>query len=359
VIDLGGSSSSGAWVVPGLFDTHLHLVSGGFRLAQLDLSAVTSKREFIARVTAAAAGLDAAAGEWLLGGGWDHTAWGGEEPTSEWFADVVDSSGEPGRVLAWLLRADAHTGVASAAALLAAGVTGDTADPPGGVIVRQPPGAEGAGAGGAPTGVLRDNAMALITSTIPPKSEADRVRAYKRAFEHLLSLGVTSVCDFGDIDHLAGSSTEGATERVWKDLAILERLDGLGELPIRISAYLPLADWKRIRDHPTRNEGWFRDRHKGSGGGRGGDREVDDTPHEPSHDSDGYGDSSRLRVAGCKVFLDGSLGAGTALMHAPYSDDPRGTNRGIAVCNLTQFAARVVEADAAGLQVPSHPGPLS
>jgi predicted amidohydrolase YtcJ len=64
VLNLGG-----AWVVPGLFDTHLHLISGGFRLAQLDLSAVTSKSEFIARVTAAAAKLDSAAGEWLLGGG--------------------------------------------------------------------------------------------------------------------------------------------------------------------------------------------------------------------------------------------------------------------------------------------------
>ena len=76
-------------MVPGLFDTHTHLVSGGFRLQQLDLSAVTTKREFIARVADAASRVDASDGEWLLGGGWDHTAWGGEEPDAEWFADVV------------------------------------------------------------------------------------------------------------------------------------------------------------------------------------------------------------------------------------------------------------------------------
>jgi len=54
-------------LVPGLFDSHVHLVSGGFRLAELDLSGVTSKAEFKARVKAAAAELPA--GQWLLGRG--------------------------------------------------------------------------------------------------------------------------------------------------------------------------------------------------------------------------------------------------------------------------------------------------
>ena len=139
---------------------------------------------------------------------------------------VVDSSGAKGRVLAWLLRADAHTGVASPAAIRLAGITAHTPDPPGGVIVKTPSGGNhpgtatsaAAAAGGGtptptpastpmPTGVLRDNAMTLVTSLIPPKSEADRVRAFKRAFRHLLSLGVTSVCDFGDIDHLAAGAS--------------------------------------------------------------------------------------------------------------------------------------------------------
>jgi predicted amidohydrolase YtcJ len=325
-----------------------------------------------------------------LHSGWDHTAWGGEEPTAEWFSDAVDKSGVPGRTLAWLLRADAHTGVASPAALRLAGITAATPDPPGGVIVRKNPNptegetgagggaGAGAGAGAVPTGVLRDNAMTLVTSLIPPVSEADRVRAFKRAFTHLLSMGITSVCDFGDIDHLAGSAVEGATERVWRDLAILERLDGYGKLPIRVSAYLPLADWKRVRDHPARNGGWFRDRNSnmmrggggggvggeggGGGGGGGGEKKESDddassyeysyaasSSSSPSSSPSSYGDSSRVRVAGCKAFLDGSLGAGTALMREPYADDP--TNRGIAVCNLTEFTQRVVGADAAGLQV--------
>ena len=335
VHDLGGR-----WVVPGLFDSHTHLVSGGFRLQQLDLSQVTSKREFVTRVSEVAASRDAAAGEWVLGGGWDETKWGGEEPTAGWFDDVVDATGQKGRVLIWLLRADAHTGVASAAALRAAGVTHDAPreDPPGGVIQRR--------RDGAPTGVLRDNAMALVTANVPPPSEADRARAFRRAFDHYLSLGVTSVCDFGDIDHLAGSHVPGAAARLWQDLEILERMDAFGTLPIRVSAYLPLADWERVRDHPTRNGGWFRDIPAPRAGGETSSRE------EEGYDTTGYGDMSRVRVAGCKAFLDGSLGAGTALMREPYADDP--TNVGIALCNLTTFRERAVGADAAGLQVAVH-----
>jgi len=42
---------------------------------------------------------------------------------------------------------------------------------------------------GEPNGVLRDNAMALMSAALPPKSEQQRVQAFKRAFAHLLSLG--------------------------------------------------------------------------------------------------------------------------------------------------------------------------
>lgn len=317
-------SLGGGWVVPGLHDAHLHLVSGGFRLAQLDLSRVASRDAFERLVADRVAQLDDD-DAWVLGGGWDHTLWGGEEPTAEWF---------PGDVKAWLLRADAHTGVASRAALRAAGIDANTPDPPGGVIVRD--------VDGNPTGALRDNAIALLSAAIPPASEEARHAAFRRAFDHLLSLGVTSACDFGDVDHLAGSSVEGATERLWRDLEHLEALDAAGKLPIRVSAYLPLADWKRVRDHPARNGNWFRERDAHASATGGGD----------DRRSYSYGDASRVRVAGAKAFLDGSLGAGTALMSEPYADDPE--NRGVATCDHETFTARVVAADAAGVRVAAH-----
>ena len=324
-------SLGGGWVVPGLHDAHLHLVSGGFRLAQLDLSRVASRDAFERLVADRVARLDDDA--WVLGGGWDHTNWGGEEPTAEWF---------PGDVKAWLLRADAHVGVASRAALRAAGIDANTPDPPGGIVDRD--------ADGNPTGTLRENAIALVSAAITPASEEARHAAFRRAFDHLLSLGVTSVCDFGDVDHLAGSSVEGATERLWRDLEHLESLDASGRLPIRVSAYLPLADWTRVRDHPARNGNYFRD--VGERGHEGGERGHEGDERDVDLGRRLYGDASRVRVAGAKAFLDGSLGAGTALMSEPYADHP--LTRGVATCDHETFKARVVAADAAGVRVAAH-----
>ena len=115
------------------------------------------------------------------------------------------------------------------------------------------------------------------------------------------------MCDFGDVNALAGSSVKGATERVWDDLALLEAMDARGELPTRVNAYLPLADWERVRDArdaaAAAPRAWF----------------EDVAPDDERYES--YGDSGRLRVAGAKAFVDGSLGAGTALFRAPYADD--------------------------------------
>ena len=167
----------------------------------------------------------------VLGGGWDHTNWGGEEPTAEWF---------PGDVKAWLLRADAHVGVASRAALRAAGIDANTPDPPGGIVDRD--------ADGNPTGTLRENAIALVSAAITPASEEARHAAFRRAFDHLLSLGVTSVCDFGDVDHLAGSSVEGATERLWRDLEHPSRSTPRGGFRF---ASAPTCPWRTGRASGT------------------------------------------------------------------------------------------------------------
>ena len=318
IFNLGGEK--GDFVVPGLFDTHLHLVSGGFRLAELDLADVKTREEFVTRVAAAAKQLESD-DQWLVGGGYGAEL--SEDPTAEWF----EHPSIPKTLKAWLLRADAHTGVASREALRVSGIDASTPDPVGGVIARDPRD------GKTPNGILRDNAIGLVTAARPVKSEGDRREAFKRAFDYLLSKGITSVCDFGDIDHLAGSHITGKAERVWKDLEILRAMDDAGELPIRVSHYPPLADWKRVAEID------FRDRNF---------RDVKDDDSRYGT----YGDSARLRIAGVKAFLDGSLGARTALMREPYEDEQ--DNIGVAVCDLDEFKERAVAADAAGLQVAVH-----
>jgi predicted amidohydrolase YtcJ len=318
-------SLEGRHVIPGMQDAHLHLVSGGFRLTQLDLSKCTGKADFVAATRAAAERMDADgddASTWLLGGGWDESRWDPPSfPDASWIAEALAETKHPERPV-WVLRADAHAGLASRSALAAANVDATAADPPGGSIGRV--------AGTTrPNGLIRENAIGLITAAIPEPSDARRIAAYHRAFRYLLSLGITSVSDFGDIDALAGSFRKGAAERVWHDFDILESLDDAGELPLRVSAYAPLADWERVRDHPKR--GFFED-------GKNGKH--------------GDGSLSRFRVAGCKAFLDGSLGARTAWFQEPYEDDPG--NAGEPVCDVDEYEARVVSADAAGLQIATH-----
>lgn len=317
-------SLEGRHVIPGMQDAHVHLISGGFRLTQLDLSRCAGKVDFVAATRAAAERLDADGGDattWLLGGGWDESRWDPPSfPDATWIAEALAETKYPERPV-WVLRADAHAGLASLSGLAAANVDATTADPPGGSIGRV------AGTN-RPNGLIRENAMGLITAAIPEPSHAHRIAAYRRAFQHLLSLGITSVSDFGDIDALAGSFRRGAAERVWRDFDILESLDDTGGLPLRVSAYAPLADWERARDHAKR--GFFAD-------GKNGD---------------GDGSLSRFRVAGCKAFLDGSLGARTAWFEEPYEDDPG--NTGGPVCEVDDYEARVVAADAAGLQIATH-----
>lgn len=319
-------SLEGRHVIPGMQDAHLHLVSGGFRLTQLDLSKCTGKADFVEATRAAAQRMDADGGDastWLLGGGWDESRWDPPSfPDASWIAEALADTKHPERPV-WVLRADAHAGLASRSALAAANVDATAADPPGGSIGRV--------AGTTrPNGLIRENAIGLITAAIPEPSDARRIAAYRRAFRYLLSLGITSVSDFGDIDALAGSFRKGAAERLWHDFDILESLDDTGELPLRVSAYAPLADWERVRDHAKR--GFFAEGKNGKNGFPGS--------------------LSRFRVAGCKAFLDGSLGARTAWFQEPYEDDPG--NAGEPVCDVDEYEARVVSADAAGLQIATH-----
>jgi hypothetical protein len=77
--------------------------------------------------------------------------------------------------------------VANSLALKLAGITAETADPPGGVIVRDE--------GGEPTGLLQETAMGLLMKVIPEPTDADYAEAIKACNQHQLSLGITSATD--------------------------------------------------------------------------------------------------------------------------------------------------------------------
>ena len=154
VVDLKGRR-----VVPGFNDAHLHFTSGGFGLLSLDLRPAKDEADVAARVAAYAASLPP--GRWITGGRWDHESW-----TKN--ALPTRASLDPGtpRNPVLVSRVDGHQGLANSLALKAAGITRNTPDPAGGTIVR--------GTDGEPTGILKDNAMDLVTKVIPPPSHEVR-----------------------------------------------------------------------------------------------------------------------------------------------------------------------------------------
>lgn len=286
VIDLQGKR-----LVPGFNDAHVHFVDGGQGLASVQLRDAPTEREFRDRIARFAARL--APGRWILNGNWDHENW---TPARLPTRQLIDEGTANNPV--FINRLDGHMALANTAALKLAGVTRETADPPGGTIVRD--------ARGEPTGVLKDAAMNLVYRVIPDPTEDELIEAIKAAMRYAAENGVTSVQD------MSASPTV---------LAAYQRLLDRGELTVRIYAHQPLANWDRLAKVGVR-------------AGFGGDK---------------------LRIGGLKGFADGSLGSTTALFFDPYLDEPE--TRGLPSDEMipeSKMLANILAADRAGLQIAIH-----
>ena len=276
----------GGMVVPGFVDAHVHFVDGGFRLASVQLRDARTPADFVRRIRDFAATVPA--GTWIEGGDWDHEQWGGELPTRAWIDSVT-----PGHPV-WVNRLDGHMALANSAALRLAGVADDVRDVDGGTVVRD--------AAGRPTGVLKDNAMALVGRAVPDPPDALKDRALDAAMTYVAAQGVTSVHNMGS----------------WDDLATFRRARAAGRLRTRVYAAVPLATWPRLRDAVA---------------------------------AEGRGDAW-LRIGALKGFVDGSLGSHTAAFLEPFTDQP--ADRGFFVTDPDTLHAWTKGADAAGLHVVVH-----
>ena len=127
-------------LVPGFVDAHAHVITGGFARGMIDLSNARSRSDFVETL---AKGISRGDGAWTLASGWDESRWSEKEtPRIEWLDDRFDG------VKVFALRADAHVGFASAAALEAAGLMDENVEIKGGIIERDE--------AGTPTGVVKE-----------------------------------------------------------------------------------------------------------------------------------------------------------------------------------------------------------
>jgi predicted amidohydrolase YtcJ len=289
VLDVKGGA-----ILPGFVDAHVHLQAGGLDLVRVDLRGAPTPEALEHRVADRARLIPE--GGWVLGSGWDHHAWGGTLPDRSWLDRAA-----PGHPV-FLLRTDMHVGVASTEALRRAGIDRDTPDPDMGQIDRDP-------STGEPTGILRERALELMATVIPSPSSADRAAAVRAAAQHALERGVTQVHDMGALQ---------SSDESWASLETLRRLHAAGQLPIRVSAAVPLDDRQRL---------------------------------EALVAEEGGGDE-RLRWGSLKAFVDGSLGAGTAWFLEDYDHLPG--HRGGPITELNALRRGIDEATALGLQPIVH-----
>jgi predicted amidohydrolase YtcJ len=280
----------GRFVMPGFMDNHVHFMEGGAALASVDLRDANTRAVFTKRIIDYAAGVPK--GRWVLNGNWDHELWGGELPHKNW----IDPGTENTPV--YVIRLDGHMALANSAALKIAGINSATEAPAGGEIIRD--------ANGEPTGILKGNALNLVLQKIPAPSDDELMDQFALAQKHALSLGLTQV----------HAVTAYPTETTMLQTFQLAQHRGL--LNIRASVSTPIESWQDARDVMV---------------------------------ASGRGDE-KLGWGGIKGFIDGSLGAGTAWLHEPYTDAP--DSMGIPLNDPAELKHWMQGADAAGLRLSIH-----
>src|SRR5262245_45968690 len=295
VLELKGASTRvidlrGGTVLPGLHDAHAHVVGLGALLQDVDLRGTRSFEDVVGRVRRRLA--SARPGEWIIGRGWDQNDW----PEKDWPTHDLLTAATPDNPV-YLVPVDGHAGLANRKAIEIAGLSGSTADPPGGRIIRTE--------NGQPAGVLIDEAQSLVTSRIPRIGRQQLEDQIQLADRELRRVGITTVHDAG-----ADAETVDAYKRLIEAGSIKTRL------------YVML---------------------------RGSLREL-----MPFFERGPQADiaNHRLAVRAVKIYADGALGSRGAALLEPYSDEP--STSGLLTTTPDEVYEQTLAAAKAGFQVGIH-----
>lgn len=285
VLDLAGRM-----VLPGFHDTHVHLVSGGVELGECNLNPAVTLDD-VRRIVRECATRE---GEWVRGGGFQLPIFPGGNPRRELLDSLV-----PDRP-AYLSSSDGHSAWVNSRALAIAGVTSATRDPAKGRIER--------GGRGEPSGTLRESAMNLVSSKLPPRNADEDLAGLERGLAMAARFGITTI-------HEASTTEAGALA--------FARADSLGRLSARSILSL-LVDL----DAPI-------------------DNEVKRLAAIRARTSRGL-----VQPVATKIFLDGVIEAQTGALLAPYVDRPG--YRGELNTSPATFSTFVQKLDSAGFKVHVH-----
>lgn len=282
----------GRFAMPGFIDSHTHFRIGGASLYRLDLHAARSESEFSEAVRNRAK--THPDGRWMLGGGWDHENWQSRKLPAKELIDGFTTS-----FPVFLDRVDTHMALLNSRALELAGITKETPDPAGGVIVRNDR--------GEPTGIVKDAAREMVMKVIPEPPLEELMRDAREAMRLANRLGVTTVTDISP----------------QRDLNAYLELEKRGEMTVRVNLVLPISEYHTLvdlgiqADDPVQSSEW-------------------------------------IRPGAVKAFADGSLGAGTAWFSDPYEDDHTNSGLATAILSSGELEELATDADRHHIQLAVH-----
>ncbi|WLR50225.1 amidohydrolase [Bacillus tianshenii] len=278
---------------PGFVDSHMHLIGHGEKLIRLDLSKYQSSQEMKEALVQKVA--ETNEGEWIIGEGWNENVF----PDRKIFHRLELDEIAPQNPM-MLTRVCRHAILANTKALELAGITKDTPNPSGGVIVRD--------VDDQSTGYLLDQAQELVKAVIPEISTEELQRALQVSVEDLLRMG------------LVGSHTED--------------LNYYGGFKRTAESFFHVIDGEQVkyRAHLLVHHGVVEEFNE--------DREIQEMQNE------------FVEFGAMKIFSDGALGGRTALLSKPYNDVPEAS--GMAIHTVEKLEQLVQQARKFEMNVAIH-----
>ena len=246
--------AQGKAVYPGFIDAHAHFLRYGQGLQNVNLVGTKSWKEILEKVKAFA---DKNPEGWIIGRGWDQNDW----PIKE-FPDkaLLDSLFKNRPVM--LSRVDGHAVIVNQIALDSAGVVAGQKLVGGEIEVRN----------GKLTGILIDNAVDLVSATIPTFTRSQTEKGLIAAANNCFAVGLTTIDDCG-ID--------------FEDAMLIDSLQKTGDLKMRL--YVMLSDAEKNYNFLF---------------------------------AKGKIKTDFLNIRAFKVYGDGALGSRGACLLQPYADMP-------------------------------------
>ena len=291
LIDLGGKT-----VIPGLNDSHNHMLWAGTAFKQVQLRECTSLEDVLRAISERAKSLKP--GEWVLCSGQWHESQLKEKrlPTRS----ELDKAAPENPVY---VARGGHTVVVNSAALKLAGVTKETPDPQGGEFKRDPKTGELTGL------VFERPAHALIRKVMPPETYQDKLEGLRTIMKEYNRYGITSVIEPGIF---ANSDDLRAYMEVWSK----------GEMTVRTGLMIRATQPDHVK---------------------------------ACQFGQGFGDTM-LRVSGIKMMMDG--GVETALLKEPYlivhGEQEKEGYKGVQVVQTNVFKDTCLAAAKNGWHVETH-----